>query len=254
MPEQIEMNIFDDDWNAPLGQVQDESKRQKYRFEIWIKGFGACLVLIGAFIAGFGGAASPLLRGKFGLIPQPLPVPANAALLIQPAAPSSQPTSQEATAALEQSLASTGSDSLTQTASQGTEADRIERSSGVKIVRPSGASAPGALIIDVAKALDKKGLLRCRMRWAGSENERPVARYAEIYTHPVTSLHRTGHALPNLCDSLRGEIGSSRRLLTRVASALLASAVHLAQFTGTFEAQNYSCAFERDRAKNCREF
>lgn len=151
------MNTLDDDWNAPLGQVQDESKRQKYRFEIWIKGFGARLVLIGAFIAGFGGAASPLLLGKFGLIAQPLPVPANAALLIQPAAPSSQPTSQEATAAPEQSLA-TGSDSLTQMASQGTEADRIERSSGVKIVRPSGASAPGALIIDVAKALDKKRL------------------------------------------------------------------------------------------------
>lgn len=155
------MNILDDDWNAPLGQAQVESKLQKYRFEIWIKGFGACLVLVGAFIAGFGGAASPLLLGKFGLIPQPLPVPAKAALLMQPAAPSPQPT-QEATAAPEQSLASTGSElktaSLTQTASQGTEADRIERSSGVKIVRPSGAGAPGALIIDVAKALDKKRL------------------------------------------------------------------------------------------------
>ncbi|HTV33527.1 MAG TPA: hypothetical protein VME69_10580 [Methylocella sp.] len=149
------MDVFDDDWYAPLGQAQDPAKREKHNFEAWIpNGLRASILLTGAFIAGLG-AVSPQLLATSGIASLQLPRPANAALLPPPAIPFSSAIGREANTVAQQNPNAVP---LT-TTSQVTEADRTEKSSGVRIVRPGGTGAPGALIIDVAKALGKEAPL-----------------------------------------------------------------------------------------------
>lgn len=115
---------------------------------------------------------------------------------------------------------------LDQAARQGAEA--IERESGVKIVRPAGGAAPGALIIDVAKALntgfaaapDSRLIEQTQYGLVpriGTDGARP----AEIYARPAVSLP----GLPRIALLVSG-LGLSPRA-TEAAIAGLPGAVTL---------------------------
>ena len=104
----------------------------------------------------------------------------------------------------------------------------LERQSGVKILRPGGGSTPGALIIDVAKALNEGLTAAPDPRLTEQTRHGPVprigldgARSAEIYARPTVSLP----GLPRIA-LLVGGMGLSPRA-TEAAIAALPGAVTL---------------------------
>lgn len=180
------MDVFDDDWYAPLGQAQDEPKREEQNFETWIlNGLRAFILLTGAFIAGLG-AVLPQLLATSGIASPQLSPPADAALLPPPGVLSPPAIGNEAKIVVQQSPEAPPIDPNVvplNTASQLT-ADRIEQSSGVRIIRPSGTGAPGPLIIDVAKALGKERASALEALPRKPANDRPASKMsADRITH-----------------------------------------------------------------------
>ncbi len=108
------------------------------------------------------------------------------------------------------------------------QAEMLERQSGVKILRPGGGSTPGALIIDVANALNEGLAAAPDPRLTEQTRYGPVprigldgARPAEIYARPAVSLP----GLPRIA-LLVGGMGLSPRA-TEAAIAALPGAVTL---------------------------
>ena len=106
--------------------------------------------------------------------------------------------------------------------------EAIERQSGVKIIRPGGGSAPGALIIDVAKALNEGLAAAPDPRLIEPTRYGPIprigadgARPAEIYARPACTLP----GLPRIA-LLVGGMGLSPRA-TEAAIASLPGEVTL---------------------------
>jgi polysaccharide deacetylase 2 family uncharacterized protein YibQ len=117
---------------------------------------------------------------------------------------------------------------IDQTAGLGAEAEAMERRSGVKIIRPGGGATPGALIIDVAAALNTRLAAAPDPRLIEQTRHGPVprigfdgARPAEIYARPAVFVP----GLPRIA-LLVGGMGLSPRA-TEAAIAGLPGAVTL---------------------------
>jgi hypothetical protein len=102
------------------------------------------------------------------------------------------------------------------------QAEMLERQSGVKILRPGGGSTPGALIIDVAKALNERLAAAPDPRLTEQTRYGPVprigldgARPSEIYARPAVSLP----GLPRIA-LLVGGMGLSSRATEAAIAAL----------------------------------
>jgi hypothetical protein len=198
------IGMTDDDLNAPLGQfpVRKRPSLSKIFYAgVTLGGLGLFGAL-GAFFP-WPGKLSPPEHHRAG-VGFPAPGTDSHKTTQQESPASSQRSSTEASASLPDtpvpstsfpstSFPSTQGTVLDQTVGLGAEA--IERRSGVKVIRPGGGVTPGALIIDVATALNT--------RLAGAPDPRlieqtrygPVprigpdgARPAEIYARAAVSL------------------------------------------------------------------
>jgi uncharacterized protein len=227
--------MIDDDLNTPLGQFPVR-KRPSLGKKSYIGGALGGLGLlgaVGAFFPALGGLAPPELYARIGL-PVPGTAPPKTAPREQLASPKSALPTQPGAAISgetskplpDSSVHGTQVTVFDQTAGLGVEA--IERRSGVKIIRPGGGATPGALIIDVARALNT-GLAAAPDPWLieqtrygpvpriGTDSARP----AEIYARPAVSLP----GLPRIA-LLVGGMGLSLRA-TEAAIAGLPGAVTL---------------------------
>ncbi|MGH6831320.1 MAG: divergent polysaccharide deacetylase family protein, partial [Methylocella sp.] len=137
--------MTDDDLNAPLGQfpVQKRPSRGNARYAAVAIGGLGLLAIPAAFLP-------ELVRP-----PVPAPYAANG-VPASGTAPYQTPTGGPNSSHPPQRIAEVASDTTATVPAQnaGLGAEAIERRTGVKIIRAGGATAPEALIIDVAKALN----------------------------------------------------------------------------------------------------
>ena len=108
------------------------------------------------------------------------------------------------------------------------QAEMLERQSGVKIIRPGGGNAPGALIIDVAKALNEGLAAAPDPRLIEHTRYGPIPRIGADGTRPAEVYARPAVVLPGLprIALLVGGMGLSARA-TEDAIAALPGAVTL---------------------------
>lgn len=226
------MGMIDDDLNAPLGQFWVRKRPSLGKLPYIGVALGA-LGLLGTL-----GTFSPEL-GRLAFQHAGIGVPA----------PTSEPhktTSHQSTASLtalaprtiaESSRAENapfpdapvpGAQVAVLGEMAGHEVEAIERRSGVKIIRPGGSATPGALIIDVVKALNTGRAAAPDPRLIEQTRYGPVprigpdgARPAETYARPAVSLP----GLPRIA-LLVGGMGLSPRA-TEAAIASLPGAVTL---------------------------
>jgi uncharacterized protein len=230
------MGMIDDDLNAPLGQYPIQKHPLLGRASHTKIALGALCLLIGVGLLGGRGAFFPGPGGLPGLhaateipatgtavrdTPQRDEMPAS--LPAEPPPPPDVALAGKATAPLS---TATLTATLLDPALGHTE--MLERQSGVKIIRPGGGATPGALIIDVAKALDDGLAAAPDPRLIEQTRYGPVprigadgARPAEIYARPAVSLP----GLPRIA-LLVGGMGLSSRA-TEAAIADLPGAVTL---------------------------
>lgn len=234
------MGMIDDDLNTPLGQFPDRKR--------WLLGNASesnmsksktaltALGLLGGtgFLVGFGGI-SP---GSGGHPPLDLnPGIGIATDRIAPVPHSTPPI--DSSAVREQTdvafrQAAVRSGEATEPLPPGTpepvvgNAEMLERQSGVKIIRPGGGNTSGALIIDVAKALNEGLTAAPDPRLIEHTRYGPVprigadgARPAEVYARPAVVVP----GLPRIA-LLVGGMGLSARA-TENAIAVLPGAVTL---------------------------
>src|ERR1019366_1253275 len=166
------MDMTDDDLNAPLGQFPVRKRPPLGKLSYIGLAFGGLGLLggIGAFFPP-GGLAIPEPHAGIefaapGTAPRETAPRETLASLKRATAP--QPVaefSNEASVPLPSTLvpsslvpsaAGPRPQVIDQTAGLGAEAEAMERRSGVKIIRPGGGATPGALIINVATALNTR--------------------------------------------------------------------------------------------------
>ena len=228
------MGMIDDDLNAPLGQFQVRKRPSLGKLPYIGVALGA-LGLLGAL-----GTFSPEL-GRLIFLEQYAGIG-----LPAPTSETHKTTSHQSTASLtalapqtiaENSRAANapfpdapvpGAQVAVLGETAGHEVEAIERRSGVKIIRPGGSATPGALIIDVAKALNTGRAAAPDPRLIEQTRYGPVprigldgARPAETYARPAVSLP----GLPRIA-LLVGGMGLSPRA-TEAAIASLPGAVTL---------------------------
>jgi polysaccharide deacetylase 2 family uncharacterized protein YibQ len=182
-------DLTDDDWNAPLGQFPVRRRPSLGRLSYLAFAFGglALFCAFGAIVLKIGtpfpGTVLPetALHEVLALPRNALPPPVVA-------------ISSEASAPLPDSK-DHGTTIMAANPAAGLGVEAIERQSGVKITRPEGSAPPGALIIDVAKALhtglaaafDSRLVEQTRYGLVpriGPDGARP----SEIYARPAVSL------------------------------------------------------------------
>jgi polysaccharide deacetylase 2 family uncharacterized protein YibQ len=228
------MGMIDDDLNAPLGQFQVRKRPSLGKLPYIGVALGA-LGLLGAL-----GTFSPEL-GRLAFLEQHAGIGLPAATS-EPHKTTSHQSTASLTALAPQTIAESSRAAnapfpetpvpgpqvavLGETA--GHEVEAIERRSGVKIIRPGGSATPGALIIDVAKALNTGRAEAPDPRLIEQPRYGPVprigpdgARPAETYARPAVSLP----GLPRIA-LLVGGMGLSPRA-TEAAIAGLPGAVTL---------------------------
>ena len=186
--------MMDDDLNAPLGQVPIQkrpSRGNALYAAVAIGGLGL-LAVPAAFLPELvrpPGAALYAANGASasGTAPYETPagVPKNAPRNARPPQPSGAGASETA-APLQDATATVPAD-------PGLGAEAIERRTGVKITRPGGGATPGALIIDVAKALNTRLPAALDPRLIEQTPHGPIprigagARPFEVNTRPAVS-------------------------------------------------------------------
>jgi uncharacterized protein len=229
------MGMIDDDLNAPLGQFHVRKRPSLGKLPYIGVALGA-LGLLGAL-----GTISPEL-GRLIFLEQyagiGLPAPTS-----EPHKTTSHQSTASLTALAPQTIAESsraarapfpdapvpGAQVAVLGETAGHEVEAIERRSGVKIIRPGGSATPGALIIDVVKALNTGRAAAPDPRLIEQTRYGPVprigpdgARPAETYARPAVSLP----GLPRIA-LLVGGMGLSPRA-TEAAIASLPGAVNLA--------------------------
>ena len=241
------MDMTDDDLNAPLGQFPVRKRPPLGKLSYIGLAFGGLGLLggIGAFFPP-GGLAIPephagiefaapgtapretapretLASLKRATAPQPVAEFSNEASV---PLPSTLVPSSLVPSPLVPSAPGPRPQVIDQTAGLGAEA--MERRSGVKIIRPGGGATPGALIIDVATALNTRLAAAPDPRLIEQTRHGPVprigfdgARPAEIYARPAVFVP----GLPRIA-LLVGGMGLSPRA-TEAAIAGLPGAVTL---------------------------
>ena len=229
------MGMVDDDLNAPLGQFQVRKKRPSLGKLPYIGVALGALGLLGAL-----GTFSPEL-GRLIFLEQYAGIG-----LPAPASDPHKTTSHQSTASLPVLAPQTIVESsravnahfpdapvpgaqvavLGETA--GHEVEAIERRSGVKIIRPGGSATPGALIIDVAKALNTGRAAAPDPRLIEQTRYGPVPRIGLDGARPAETYARPAVCLPGLprIALLVGGRGLSPRA-TEAAIASLPGAVTL---------------------------
>ncbi len=225
--------MTDDDLNAPLGQFpvpKRPSRGNALYAAVAIAGLGL-LAVTAAFLPALvrpPGAALYAANGASasGTAPYETPaaVPKNAPRNARPPQPSGA-GAREAAAPLQDTTATVPADP-----SLGAEA--IERRTGVKITRPGGGATPGALIIDVAKALNTgipaapdPRLIQQTPHGLVPRIRADGARPSEVYAHPAGSSGGLPQGAPRIA-LLIGGMGLAPRA-TETAIASLPGAVTL---------------------------
>lgn len=198
------MGMIDDDLNAPLGQFQVRKRPSLGKLPY----IGVALGALGLF--GALGTFSPEL-GRLIFLEQyagiGLPAPAS-----EPHKTTSHQSTASLTALAPQTIAESSRaanapfpDALVpgpQVAvlgeTPGHEVEAIEQRSGVKIIRPGGSATPGALIIDVAKALNTGRAAASDPRLIEQTRYGPVPRIGLDGTRPAETYARPAVSLPGL--------------------------------------------------------
>jgi polysaccharide deacetylase 2 family uncharacterized protein YibQ len=232
------MDMTDDDLNTPLGQFpvrKSPSLGKMSYFGVALGGLGLLYTLgsIGAFSPGRGGLPTPETHAGIGFAASGMasrettPGETLASLKSAAAPQPGAEISNYGSAPLPSSPAPR-TQVIDQTAGLGAEAESIERRSGVKIIRPGGGATPGALIIDVAKALNTGLAAAPDPRLIEQTHYGPIprigpdgARPAGIYARPAVSVP----GLPRIA-LLVGGMGLSPRA-TEAAIVGLPAAVTL---------------------------
>jgi polysaccharide deacetylase 2 family uncharacterized protein YibQ len=238
------MDMTDDDLNAPLGQFPVRKRPPLGKLTYIGLAFGGLGLLggIGAFFPP-GGLAIPEPHAGIefaapGTAPRETAPRETLASLKRATAP--RPVAEFSNEAsvplpgplvpspLVPSAAGPRPQVIDQTAGLGAKAEAMERRSGVKIIRPGGGATPGALIIDVATALNTRLAAAPDPRLIEQTRHGPVprigfdgARPAEIYARPAVFVP----GLPRIA-LLVGGMGLSPRA-TEAAIAGLPGAVTL---------------------------
>ncbi|MGH6813778.1 MAG: divergent polysaccharide deacetylase family protein [Methylocella sp.] len=175
--------MTDDDLNAPLGQLPIQERRSRGN------ALYAAVAIGGLGLLAVPAAFLPALVRPPGaaLYETPAGVPRNSPRNALPPQPSGTGAS-EAAAPLQDTNAALPA----QKAGLGAEA--VERRTGVKIVRAGGVGAPEALIIDVAKALNRGVPAALDPRLIEQPPQGPIprigaegARPSEVYARPAVS-------------------------------------------------------------------
>ncbi|MCI0599591.1 MAG: divergent polysaccharide deacetylase family protein [Beijerinckiaceae bacterium] len=218
--------MFDDDLNAPLGQlpVPRRPPRAKALSVAAIAGVtGLCIALTPSLLEAVRLPAPAFLAAN---VP---PLPAAVSQDVQPVAakrvppPLPAPEEMHATLAADASRQASSDSAAASQAGQGLQA--VETRSGVKIVRAGGGVVPEALVIDVAEALSVGAPSAADPRLIEQSRYGPIprvgadgARPSQIYSRPVQAMD--GEARPPLIALVVGGMGLSPRATETAISSL----------------------------------